>query len=80
MSEWKPIETAPREDEDFKILAYDADTGTMDVVWLSWLKDDCSNMRKWFNGDVVDWFTHWQHLPKPPSTQSQDADPPPSGV
>lgn len=64
--DWQPIETAPREDEDHKILAYDErNGGDYCVVWLSWLIDD-GNKTKWYNGDTVFYCTHWMPLPAPP--------------
>jgi hypothetical protein len=66
--EWKPIETAPKGDEEYILVCSFAElTGyyQCDVVhWVDW--DD---ERGWFNGDVrvdADHYTHWMPLPAPP--------------
>ncbi len=71
MSEWQPIETAPRDGGEF--LAYDPVSRKFDVCrmkdWCGWTcvptqldnyegaEDGC------FEGDMA---THWMPLPEPP--------------
>jgi len=60
MSEWQPVETAPRDGTYF--LAYDLE---MDQYWVCfWDKRE-----EWFSdGNFYDKInlTHWQPLPTPP--------------
>lgn len=74
MTEWQPIETAPRDGTEF--LAYDIQAKKQDVC--HWSKNF-----EWFeavqsDGETGPWFgefgrdrediTHWQPLPAPPTT------------
>lgn len=77
MTEWQPIETAPRtEDQEILVCNYSTvdrpDGGQVtfyycDVVkWVSWADDDRGG---WFNGDVsqpADGYDYWQPVPTPP--------------
>jgi hypothetical protein len=69
MSEWQPIETAPR-DETY-ILGY-AD-GEMTVVhWRDYDGEGCWQLAvSGLHADDGEWWpTHWMPLPKPPKTES----------
>jgi hypothetical protein len=60
MSEWQPIETAPK---DEVILVYDGD----DIYMAEW--DDSFNSRGWrlyIDGARLYRTTHWMPLPEPP--------------
>jgi hypothetical protein len=69
MSEWQPIETAPK--DGTRILGYDGST-VSGTYWHD-------SFREWRNeseaaGDNHGWYghdrwvpTHWQPLPEPPS-------------
>jgi hypothetical protein len=71
MSEWQPIETAPK--DGTRILGYDAtdadDTQPQIVCWLG-----IPDKPGWYitfdhtpcNGDVWKPPTHWMPLPQPP--------------
>jgi hypothetical protein len=68
MSEWQPIETAPRiEEQELLVCSYDEGSYYCEVVtWFPWPNTDGG----WFNGDVsrpTDHYTHWMPLPAPPS-------------
>lgn len=79
MSEWQPIETAPRDGTEF--LAYDPVVNKYDVCYASdnrWygprddddlpyfihqVDGDYGSCDDYFNGDRA---THWMPLPEPP--------------
>lgn len=70
MSEWQPIETAPK---DREILAFDQQIGVAIIRWdYTWVA--------WFDGRMVvdgygdpEYFTptHWMPLPLPPISDHQ---------
>jgi len=64
MSEWQPIETAPRDGRDIQV--YCKDTGEQFVAfWFS--PRDCWCYAKWRDGGIVVCKpTHWMPLPEPP--------------
>ncbi len=65
MSEWQPIETAPKDGTPF-LAAFDR--GQIGVMyWESWgdEPDEGSWRGHWFEHDE-DRATHWMPLPKPP--------------
>ena len=62
MTDWYPIETAPKRDEGRDILVWDG--FVCDVVNVGWWEGD---EPVWFNGDVRVNPTHWMPLPEPPS-------------
>ncbi len=60
MSEWQPIETAPRDGRT--ILAWGALTGVWIVFWNQ-------RISSWDDGDYhdnVSQLTHWTRIPEPP--------------
>lgn len=63
MSDWQPIETAPKDSTE--ILAWDGDE--IKIVWWGGLNG-------WLFSD--DWIrvypTHWQPLPEPPASPNPD--------
>lgn len=68
MSEWQPIETAPKEEYRSILVCTHSRTRNgyqCDVVyWVDW--DERSG---WWNGEYrydPDFFTHWMPLPEPP--------------
>lgn len=64
MSEWQPIETAPR-DETTVLLAWKFGLGCALAFWVaddeSWVTQDAVRMK----GDTR--FSHWMPLPEPPA-------------
>ena len=61
MSEWKPIETAPKYED---VLVYEADIETVSIAHFNgkfWIGDD--NMKLEASA-----FTHWMPLPAPPGS------------
>lgn len=59
MTDWKLIETAPKDGE---VLVWDGSGFHVASVW--WIGDD--GVPVWFNGDAAVSATHWQPLPDPP--------------
>lgn len=84
MSEWLPIETAPKDDTEF--LAYDSRTKRMDVCVMSNLYGPNDWLVKPVQSDPVygtheDEFghrsvdiTHWMPLPEPPNSAPAGSD------
>ena len=71
MSEWKPIETAPK-GEWVLLFEPDAEFGTVDMThWIAkWRYSDWDE--GWFDQDdalVVSNPTHWMPLPAPPQAE-----------
>lgn len=70
MTEWQPIETAPK--DGTVILAYRKDAGIFEAHYVSPAEMIASDDEKlaWFTTDGEDLTndlpTHWQPLPKPP--------------
>lgn len=74
MSEWKPIESAPR--DGTRVLTYDASFGCC-ISWYG--KDFNVNGKHWLTGNGDDFSTgfyytpieptYWQHLPQPPKEE-----------
>ena len=63
MSEWQPIETAPRDGKH--ILAYTHDDQIKEVWWQ---KDFLDGLEYWqddWDGEPMP--THWMPLPEPPT-------------
>lgn len=59
--EWQPIETAPKDGENF--MAWDERAGCI-LFTMHWSDEDA----RWFT-DYEQWsgaFTHWMPLPEPP--------------
>lgn len=61
MSNWQPIETAPKDGTEILAGDYDA----MEIV--NW--DEVEGIWKDRNGDYF-WPAYWQPLPEPPEAQS----------
>lgn len=64
MSEWMPIETAPK--DGTHVLAQDA-AGQMYVIFWYLFKGngwyvDCGDPEQWYGESPL---TYWQHLPEP---------------
>lgn len=70
MSEWQPIETAPK---DRAVLAWSIDFFAS-VIEIVWWEEDNSDGPGWALGDSG--FrctpTHWMPLPEPPDAPPQD--------
>lgn len=65
MSEWRPIETAPKDGSD--ILVFHPESREQFVVF--WQE------RRWYfspNGALKDDPSHWMPLPEPPKTGDHD--------
>lgn len=65
MSEWQPIETAPKDGTEF--AAYDKATGTKHVTWwdiYDWYDPD----QHYYSEAPAFNPTHWMPLPAPPLT------------
>jgi hypothetical protein len=61
MTDWQPIETAPR-GEDNEFLGFDG--RGVDRTWEGWTEDDAP---VYVRQDWVRWHpTHWMPLPAPP--------------
>jgi hypothetical protein len=65
MSEWKPIETAPRDGARILVWPF-GDNGTIKMIW----SDDLLDKPYWLDG-----VTHWMPLPEPPSVTLQKPKP-----
>lgn len=73
MSEWQPIETAPK---DRSVLLYEPiggwwlpepRPGVVPHIWVgNWWKGDTLNRAQW-NGAMYSAPTHWMPLPAPPT-------------
>lgn len=71
MSEWKPIETAPKGGAFREILVYSEKQGMYEIIgWVRYTNGSC-----WLNGSEekmdISYFSHWMPLPAPPETKSQ---------
>lgn len=77
MSEWQPIETAPRDGTEFIALS---PKGVSRCKWadVDWDEHPLGRVYKWWiNPDDEFWFedgphdapTHWMPLPNPPKEQ-----------
>jgi hypothetical protein len=66
VSEWMPIETAPR--DGTSRLLWDKRVGTTRVGWWS-LVDECWDCTDGWS-EIAD-VTHWQPLPEPPSASPE---------
>lgn len=67
MSEWQPIETAPR--DGTPILAYNSMLGSYNTAYLNG-EFPCG-----FWGRLGQWYpqpTHWMPLPPPPARQEDE--------
>jgi hypothetical protein len=79
MSEWQPIETAPRDETDILVaggtygnecVSYEFHgakfTGVAIAYW--------DKREKWFSGGECDYYhpTHWMPLPSPPTIGGND--------
>ena len=74
MSEWQPIETAPKDDTRILIYSDDGvDIGAFNIFWYPgiWLRDQTAE----YDNDAapINNPTHWMPLPDPPKGHS---DPP----
>ena len=73
MSEWQPIETAPREGSPFLGAVYWADTGEWEILRMAW------NETAGRFGDATyapfihdqEQPTHWMPLPEPPKVEKE---------
>lgn len=73
MSEWQPIETAPKDGTRVLVFSPDAREPQIFVAWLGSFilpgtkgEEDEGWIDAW-SDDLVDaWPTHWQPLPAPP--------------
>lgn len=63
MSEWQPIETAPKDYETLILAAFRGGIG-MDIVW--WRSDTGRWQTKSEHSWAANVFTHWMPLPEPP--------------
>lgn len=80
MSEWQPIETAPRDGTE--ILGFRPDQGVFIFRWAEtsdfdstdpgeeWSEDWWHDLWGWMEGDLQP--THWMPLPPPPSPSTQE--------
>ena len=67
MSEWQPIETAPRDGSEIIVLD---DGAVRSAVW-----SDTINKFTGDGGNVFNWCerpTHWMPLPSPPTSASKE--------
>ena len=64
MSEWKSIESAPR--DGTHVLIWDG--SSCDVAWVGWTDREGD---VWFNGDVVIRPTHFRPRPPPPTVEDE---------
>jgi hypothetical protein len=68
MSEWQPIETAPKDGTDILVADYRVAGGFMNVV--AYTDEDFPNV--WETQEFLSYhheaFTHWMPLPNPPIT------------
>jgi hypothetical protein len=72
MSEWQPIETAPKDGTDILVADYRVAGGFMNVV--AYTDEDFPNV--WETQEFLAYhheaFTHWMPLPNPPITNPRD--------
>jgi hypothetical protein len=64
MSDWQPIETAPK--DGTRILVWDSYDDETVVFWSSSVKDWRLNVAGSYAEDDCHTFTHWMPLPEPP--------------
>lgn len=69
MSEWQPIETAPKDGPFTEILVYSTKHEIYEIIgWVRYDNGSC-----WLNGSEIEMdashFTHWMPLPKPPKDE-----------
>ena len=62
MSEWRPIETAPKDGSWF--LGYDEDGPRLVCCWSEEVQDWVADSRDIYTDAVT--LTHWMPLPDPP--------------
>ena len=75
MSEWKPIETAPKDGSKILLADYSGlkNYGVKDGMWIAsgfWEPPE-SNLERGHWTDKVEWLyspTHWMPLPQPPAS------------
>lgn len=61
VSEWRDIETAPKNGEE--IMVFDCDDPPHGIIWLACWQDGEWTAEDWMNLRFV---THWMPLPEPP--------------
>lgn len=70
MSEWQPIETAPRDGSEILLWVGRAWNGRLPFVGSYWFGNETKGfwMNEFYNGGQVPNFapTHWRPLPAPP--------------
>lgn len=69
--EWQPIETAPKDGNEFLVALWGEDFGTVQLAVVFW--NDNNPTFPWCTADGpgyhLDAATHWMPLPNPPVTQ-----------
>ncbi len=72
MSEWKPIETAPREGDEILIARHVQyrERGDVWVMHVAWYDRRAAKWCTLHAPNLVD-PTHWQPLPDPPTDEAQ---------
>ena len=68
--EWKPIETAPKE-EGVVVLVYEPGLPHFDIFMAEWVHDIVGKRWQQWNTEDPAWLhpTHWMPLPPPPDRQ-----------
>lgn len=77
MSEWRPIETAPKDGREILVTDY----RIMEWTHVVFFDDEASPPHVWGRADTDthwhhDMFTHWMPVPKAPPLTSHDGETP----
>lgn len=68
MSEWQPIETAPKE---IKVLVWRPDEGDGIHFGHHGVDHYCVGTKTWWKSRRNQQPTHWMHLPEPPEADNE---------
>ena len=65
MTEWQPIETAPKDGRE--VLTYGVDDEGNEYFWVSaWWPFPNQKEGEWTSWHDSNWASHWMPLPEPP--------------
>ena len=77
MSEWKPIETAPKDDADILVGGWIAPEDGKAPRWICQISSylDTGWRRSFRHRNGPTWATHWMPLPPPPDPDASEYSP-----